>query len=74
MILKRFFDFLIIFCFIYQFYDLTNDYLKYEFVIELKAKPTEGIVPAVTICVDSNLEGDFYCCGICQQLSLLNLN
>ncbi len=43
---------LIIFCgFVYQFYDLTNDYLKYKHLSKLEVK-AETVIPALTLCVD----------------------
>ena len=36
--------------FLYQFFDLTNDYLKYDHVNQLSVEYTEAVIPSVTIC------------------------
>ena len=54
---------LIISCFFYQFYDLTNDFLNYNHLIQLDIKPTKGFIPALSFCMNSfnilDKQGDF---------------
>ena len=38
--------------FIYQFYDLTQDYLQYKYLIEFSIKSVNNVIPSVTVCLD----------------------
>ena len=38
--------------FIYQFYDLTQDYLQYKYLIEFSIKGVNNVIPSVTVCLD----------------------
>ena len=38
-------------CFFYQFYDLTNDYLKYNHLIQMDVKTTESSDFSITVCL-----------------------
>ena len=42
---------LILIGFVYQLYDLTADYLRYNYLIEVEVKPVIAVVPSVTVCV-----------------------
>ena len=46
---------LIIFlAFVYQFYDMTEDYLRFNYLIELNIKPTIYDLPSMTVCADKS--------------------
>ena len=44
---------LILFGFVYQLYDLTRDYLRYNYLIEVNIRDAVSIVPSITICIRS---------------------
>ena len=43
---------LILIAFVYQLFDLTRDYLRYEYLIDVDVKREYSFVPSVTICVN----------------------
>ena len=43
---------LILIGFVYQLYDLTADYLRYNYLIEVDVRPGIAVVPSVTVCVN----------------------
>ena len=43
---------LILVAFVYQLYDVTRDYLRYNYLIEVDVKEGFGIIPSVTVCVN----------------------
>ena len=43
---------LILIGFVYQLYDLTADYLRFNYLIEVEVKPVFEVIPSVTICVN----------------------
>src|SRR5437868_2715090 len=47
---RTIFSILIILGFIYQFYDLTQDYLHYNHLIKFDMKKVNMIIPSITIC------------------------
>src|SRR5689334_21854411 len=65
-----------IFCvFFYEFYDLTNDYLKYNHLIRLDVRPTDGVLPAITVCLNAvnrrNEQGnDYFKCSFLESTKL----
>ena len=42
--------------FIYQFYDLTQDYLQYKYLIEFSIESVNNVMSSITVCPDDNLK------------------
>ena len=47
---------LILIGFVYQLYDITHEYLRFTYSIEVNVKPVFAVIPSVTICVDQRHE------------------